>query len=513
VKRSIHQRLARRKYQIERRLARLRKRDAKKTGFHRPVMDTRGLKYELSDRSRGMAYGGVPLIVKIAHHVGLVEAIDRRVQLLKIHLPYHESDHVLNFAVNALCEGTCLEDMELRRNDDGFLDALGAETIPDPTTAGDFCRRFAGEGQIRHLLDAIDEARLNVWRRQPRSFFDRAVLDFDGTFAITNGECKAGMDISYKGEWGYHPLLVSLASTKELLSLINRSGNRPSHEGAAAEADRAAALCRRAGFRKIVFRGDTDFSQTEHLDRWNSGGITFYFGYDCLKNLVDIAESLEQSAWKRLKRPPKYEAQGPPREKPPRVKRQVIRRREFKHLELKSEDVAEFEYRPVACKTTYRMIVVRKNISEEKGEQVLFPVIRHFFYITNDRESTPAEVVFECNDRCDQENLIAQLAGGVKAIAAPVDNLYSNWAYMVMTSLAWTLKAWAALLVPVHPRWKDRHESERQSLLKMEFKTFVNAMIKLPCQIVAQARQTVLRIMNWTPWLPTFFRLCDELRC
>jgi hypothetical protein len=513
VKRSIPQRLARRKQKIKRRLARLRKRNAKKTGFGRPVMNTGGLKYDLSDRDRGCVFGGVPLIVKIAQRVGLVDAIDRHVQLLKIHLPYHESDHVLNFAINALCEGTCIEDIELRRNDEAFLDALGAETIPDPTTAGDFCRRFRTDAHVRSLLDAIDESRLNVWKEQPSSFFDRAVIDMDGVFAITLGECKQGMDISYKNDWGYHPLIVSLANTKEVLSLVNRSGNRPSHEGAAAEADRAAALCRRAGFRKIVFRGDTDFSQTAHLDRWNADGITFYFGYDRTPNLCAIANDLPESRWKPLVRPPKYEAVGPPREKPSNVKRQVIRRREFLHLELESEEVAVFKYRPVACKQTYRMIVVRKNISREKGELRLLDEIRYHFYITNDRQAKPAEVVFECNDRCDQENLIAQLAGGVKAIAAPVDNLYSNWAYMVMTSLAWTLKSWTALLVPVHPRWKERHETERRTLLTMEFKTFVNVVVKLPCQIVTKARQTVVRLLSWTPWLPVFFRLCDELRC
>ena len=513
MKRSIWQRLERRKRRIERRLARQRKRAAKKTGFHRPVLDTRGLKYELSDRSRGIAYGGVPLILKIAHRVGLVEAIDNRLRLLFLHRPYHESDHVLNFVINAFCEGTCLEDIELRRNDEAFLDAIGAETIPDPTTAGDFCRRFRTEGHIRSLEDAIDEARLNVWKEQPDDFFKKAVIDMDGTFAVTTGACKQGMDISYKKEWGYHPLIVSLANTREVLSIVNRPGSRPSHEGAAAEADRAAALCRKAGFRQIVFRGDTDFSQTAHLDRWNADGITFYFGYDCHPNLAAIANDLPERRWKRLVRPPKYEASGEPRRRPSNVKRQVIRRRDYEHLELLSEEVAVFKYRPVACRKTYRMVVVRKNISKEKGELRLLDEIRYFFYITNDRRATPAEVVFECNDRCDQENLIAQLAGGVKAIAVPVDNLHSNWAYMAMAGLAWTLKAWAALLVPVHPRWKVRHESERQRLLTMEFKTFVNAMIKLPCQIVDQARRTTLRVLNWTPWLSVFFRLCDELRC
>ena len=96
---------------------------------------------------------------------------------------------------------------------------------------------------------------------------------------------------------------------------------------------------------------------------------------------------------------------------------------------------------------------MRKNLSVEKGEKVLFDDVRYFFYITNDRARSASEVVFCANDRCDQENLIAQLSGGVRALAAPVDTLTSNWAYMVMASLAWTLKAWFALSLPETGRW------------------------------------------------------------
>jgi hypothetical protein len=505
--------LAERKRQMRRRLERL---NARKYQLAQQeadcVLNTNGLKYELSGKTRGVAYGGISLMHRLAHEVGLVDAIDGHLHLLKMHVPYHESDHVLNFAINALCDGTCLQDIELRRNDACFLDALGAEAIPDPTTAGDFCRRFEA-GHVRRLMDAIDMARLNVWRRQPAAFFEEAILDFDGTLVITTGECKAGMDISYKGEWGYHPLVVTLANTGELLSIVNRSGNRPSEEGAAAEADRAIARCRRGGFRRIVLRGDTAFSQTERLDGWDSEGVVFVFGYDAKKNLIERAESLEKTAWTKLERPASYVASGPPRDRPPRVKRQIIRTREFLHLELKSEEVAEFEYQPTACARPYRMIVVRKNISQERGEQRLIDEVRYFFYITNDRTRTAAEVVFFANDRCDQENLIAQLAGGVRALAAPVDNLVSNWAYMVMTSLAWTLKAWVALWLPVHPLHAERHEAERRNLLRMEFKTFVNALVKIPCQIVHQARRLIVRVLNWNPYLPAFFRLCRVLRC
>src|SRR5881398_4088885 len=98
--------------------------------------------------------------------LGLPEVIDEKLHLLKIHLPYHESDHVLNLAYNALCDGTCLQDIELRRNDEVFLDALGARRIPDPTTAGDFCRRFR-ESDLRALQDAFHEVRVRAWKEQP----------------------------------------------------------------------------------------------------------------------------------------------------------------------------------------------------------------------------------------------------------------------------------------------------------------------------------------------------------
>ena len=137
----------------------------------------------------------------MARKIGLVDAIDRHLHLLKVHLPYHESDHVLNIAYNLLAGGTCLEHIELLRNDETYLDALGARRIPDPTTAGDFCRRF-DQRRIELLQEAFNETRLSVWGRQPKKFFDEAVIDADGTLVETDGECKQGMDIAYDGTWG-----------------------------------------------------------------------------------------------------------------------------------------------------------------------------------------------------------------------------------------------------------------------------------------------------------------------
>jgi len=264
----------------------------------------RHTQYEHSDRVRGLVSGGIGAMHRLAQHTGLVEAIDRHVEVLKVHLPYHESDHVLGLAYNVLCGGTCVQDIEQRRQDEVYLDALGAQRIPDPTTAGDFCRRFDAAA-IEALQAAINETRIRVWRAQPVAFFDEAVIDADGTLVETTGQCKEGMDIAYTGVWGYHPLVVSLAHTQEPLFLINRSGNRPSAEGAAERFDQARTLCRDAGFRRITFRGDTDFSQTRHLDRWDAEGVRFVFGYDARANVIGAADALPARAWTPLVRRPR----------------------------------------------------------------------------------------------------------------------------------------------------------------------------------------------------------------
>ena len=489
-----------------------------------PMLTARNIQYEVAQRARGVAAGGIGAMHVLARRTGLIEALDRRLHLLKVHLPYHESDHVLNIAYNILVGGTCLQDIERQRNEEGYLDGLGAQRIPDPTTEGDFCRRFT-PADIETLLDTVNEVRLGVWKRQPSSFFGEAVIDADGTLATTYGQCKEGMDISYKGQWGYHPLVVSLANTGEVLYLVNRSGNRPSHEGAAQRFDQAIALCRRAGFETILLRGDTDFTQTEDLDRWDGQGVTFIFGIDAMPKVVQLADDLPPSAWRSLLRREKYEVATRERARPENVKERIVKEREFENIRLVSEEVAEFAYQPGKCQKPYRIVAVRKNLSVEKGERRLFDEVRYFFYLTNDGESPPETIVPVANGRCQQENLIEQLKNGVRAMEMPVDDLVSNGAYMVMASLAWTLKAWLALCLPEEGRWREKYRAQKQSLLSMEFKKFLNVLMRVPCQIVRTGRRIVYRLLSWNPWLEVLLRgvealcrspavpVCRPLRC
>jgi len=467
----------------------------------KPMFAGSNIVYEMAEKTQAMGCGGIGAIHLMAQKIGLVDSLNKSVQVLKRHLPYHESDHVLNVAYNIVAGGERLEDIELRRQDECFLNGLGAQRIPDPTTAGDFTRRFSPEN-IVSLMDAINDARQRVWKEQPKGFLAKAVIDVDGTIAPTLGECKAGMDISYKGIWGYAPLIVSLANTKEVLYLVNRPGNAPSHDGAGAWMDRAIALVKpHAG--GVHLRGDTDFSLTGKFDEWDQAGVTFNLGMDASSTLVALAEGLHEAHWRGLARGER-EIKTEPRERPENVKEQIVREREYLNQRLESEQVAEFEYQPGKCQKGYRMVVLRKNLSIERGEKVLFDEIRYFFYITNRRDLAWYEVVQDANERCNQENVIEQLKNGVNAMRIPVTDLNSNWAYMVMAALAWNLKAWFGLMVPNRERGLE--------LVKMEFRSFLGAVLLLPTQIIRTGRKIIYRILGYNGWLKDFFATWERLR-
>lgn len=454
--------------------------------------------YDVAATTDAMNYGGIAAVHRLATKLGLPKVLDQQVDLLKRHLPYHESDHVLNIAYNVLCGGTRLEDIEVRRHDTAYMNALGTDLIPDPTTAGDFCRRFETEASVMDLVEAINSIRPKLWQGRGRDLLGPiAYIDVDGTMAPTEGECKAGMDISHKGIWGYHPLIVSLANTKEVLYLLNRSGNVPSHTDSVRFIDKAIDLVAPYAER-ICARGDTDFSLTKHFDRW-AQRIDFLFGMDNSSALKTRTLALDEARWQRLERKPPYETlTEQTRERfQENEKERIVKERGFVKLKLNHEDVAEFDYQPGNCTRPYRVVVLRKNITKTEGKEELFDYFRYFYYITTRTDLTAPEVVACANQRCEQENVIEQLKNGVNALRVPVYDLISNWAYMVMAALAWNLKSWFAMMMHL--------KSDRLHYIRMEFKRFLNSIILIPCRVVRRARSIIIRIIGYQPTLDRLF--------
>lgn len=466
-----------------------------------PVLTEKEIEYDMSGRVQAISCGGIGLVHNLVNAIGVPGLINERLELLKRNKPYHESDHILNMAYNIICGGTCLEDIELLRNNAAYMDCMDARRIPDPTTAGDFLRRFSGE-DISELIDISNEMTRRVWEAAlDKDDRESAIIDVDGKIQKTYGECKEGMDMSYKGVWGFSALAVTEATTGVHLAMVNRPGNALSQHDAVKWIDKAIAEAKKT-FGSVYLRGDSSFSLTEHFDEWTASGTQFIFGYDRWQNLQKIAENLPKKAWKSLVH--KSSRRGKKRKKKMKVKPAVVIRRGYETVTQKNLFVGEFNYRPTKCAKAYRMIAVKKIVDVTEGQAHLFEDARYYFYITNIRTMSAADLVRFIHGRCNHENKIEQLDNGIHALKMPAAEFNANWAYMVIASLAWNIKSYIGLVMP------DR--TCGREIIAAEFKSFQNRIINIPCQIVHTGRRIIIRLLNYTQWIEALLNTLTAIR-
>jgi hypothetical protein len=437
-----------------------------------------------SEGSDATTYGGLALAASLMRSLGIAPDLNRDLSLLAAHRPFHESDHVLTHVYNLYAGGTCIEDIADLQTSEPVRRMLGAERIPDPTTAGDFLRRFDADS-LKTLDQVIDRAQEKVWkRRYGKRQAERAIVDLDSCVRPVYGDQKEGTDFTYKGSFGYHPLVISLAGTLECLRLINRSGNTASADGSESHLRELFPMLGRH-FKQLIVRGDSAFAKQAIFDACEESGHFFAVVSPQQQSFARLFEALPAEVWKPYRpREPKAVRQVKRRKRGPNRRRQRARGRNKRDLQLKKQWIAEIAYQPDRSQKLYRLIARYQEIEEhEQGH--LFMLTRFRFALSNLPSSVSAEEVIDLTyQRCDQENLIEQLQHGVTAMRMPTGGMDSNSAFLTCARLAHNIKPWLAqLALPMETmRW--------------EWKRFRRAFVYCAARVVHTAGQVHARFAD-----------------
>ncbi len=467
-----------------------------------PVMTLPKPHLEVQDEAPLTIWGGLALVLAFVRSFNVVKRLNTNLDLLKLWLPYSEADHVLAQTFNLYVGGTCLEDMAELQNNEAVLRMTGACRLPDPTTAGDFLRRF-DEPDRKNLLAlrrTSDELQEDVWEklrkrrvgRSKKKKMPLATVDLDGHIEEELGVQKQGADFSYNGKWGFQPVAITLAQTSEALKLRNRSANGRSSDDVAADLDEVLPRLK-PYFKRILVRGDSDFDRQDIRDVCRKHGAYFAFvARDHKTARTKQAMLIEQERWRpylsRIERREQARQQKPgyrPRTKKPNRRRRRARQRGYKELRQAGQWMAEQFWEPEGEDATYRLVFRRQLVEHREGQIHLFDEYRFWSVVTDlPLEMTTTEVIDETYQRCDQENIIEQLGNGVAAWRMPVAEYLGNCAWLEIARLAWNFGKWIALLaLPAEvTRW--------------EWKRFRKAFVLVAAQVVKGGRQIKTRIFT-----------------
>lgn len=430
------------------------------------------------------AMGGLALAAQLVARLGIAKLINGGLSLLRAHRPFHDSDHVLTHVYNLFVGGSAIEDIADLQHSEPVRRILGTDRIPDPSTAGDFLRRF-DEQDIESLDGVIDEIHQRAWKqRWGRKKQKLGVIDVDSHVHHVYGNQKEGADFTYKGGFGYHPLVISIAGTQECLRLVNRSGNVTSADGAAKHLEDLVPMLK-SRFKKVLVRGDSAFARQDIFDTCDANGMHFAMVSSTQKNFQELADGIKERHWQPFRAKedqPSKKRRKRKRGKNLRSKR--ARERGKRDLKLEKQWIAEIDYQPARSERTYRLIVRRQRI-EESNQGELFELWRYRYVLTNlPRSESTESAIRQTYRRCDQENVIEQLQSGVAAMGMPTGSLLANHAFLVCARLAQNFKAWLAML------------ALGDETMRWEWKRFRKAFVYVAARVTTSGRSCVVRLAS-----------------
>lgn len=456
------------------------------------------LHLESDPRGEITHYGGLVLAQQLVRRFGVAKRLEESLRLFKRHAPYHESDHVLALAYTLYTDGTCLEDQAALQGSEAVRRLVGACRIPDPTTAGDFLRRFRAAQDVEQLSGVTDEVQEAVWSklarnvRRRRKKHELALVDLDGHVKPLYGVQKEGADFGYDGRWSYQPLVVSLGGSGECLKVVNQPGSARSSDAAAKALKEVLPLVRRH-FRNAIVRGDTDFDRSDVFNAAIDEGAYFAIGGRLHQNRAALAEAIAEGRWKPfVPRADRQEQSGPSRHgRTANWRQNKAADRGFRTLRTVRQWVSEIAYQPAGLDSACRMIVRRILIEENNGQGALFEHFRYRLVLTNlPRSYTPRQVIDITYQRCDQENVIEQFGQGIAGWRMPVAEFMGNSAWLQIARLAWNLGKWIAQIAL--PR----------EVVRWEWKRFRRHFVYIAAKVLKTGRRLVVRLAGSHRFLP-----------
>jgi len=456
------------------------------------------LDLESDPRGEMTHYGGLVLAQQFVRRFRVAQQLDGALRLFRRHAPYHESDHVLALAYTLYADGTCLEDQAVLQGSEAVRRMVGACRIPDPTTAGDFLRRFKIVQDVEQLSGVIDEVEEAVWtklcgkERRGTKKRELALVDLDGHVKPLYGAQKEGADFSYNGRWSYQPLVVSLGGSGECLKVVNQPGNARSSD-AAAKALRGVLPRVRRHFRNAIVRGDTDFDRSDVYNAAMDEGAYFAIGARLYPKRAAQVEAIAKKDWEPfVPRAEREERSWPLRHgRTSNWRRQKAAERGYRTLRTVKQWVSEIAYQPHGLDSPCRMIVRRVLIEENDGQGALFKHFRYRLVLTNlPRSYTTRQVIDLTYQRCDQENVIEQFGQGIAGWRMPVAEFMGNSAWLQIARLAWNLGKWIAqIALP-------------SEVVRWEWKRFRRHFVYIAAKVLKSGRRWVVRLAGSHRFLP-----------
>ncbi len=495
--------------------------------MHGPVMRLPKTHIEVDQAPKTTKYGGLVLATGLLRRLSASKRLNENVSVLKQYQPYTEADHILAQALNLYIGGTCIEDMSELQQSEAVCRMLGACRVPDPTTAGDFLRRFEpglNPGALEDLRRTTDGFQGTVWQEKARGSSrgkknkgrynrrlikqDLAVLDMDSHRKEVYGVTKEGADFDYKGKWSLHPFAITMAGTGDCLALRNRPGNVRDSEGSAEALDETLGyVC--PHFKQVLVRGDSGFDRADVREVCHRRGSRFAFVGREFKNRPQIAASIPEEQWqpfetraRRMADARKSKKGHRPRKKRKNRRRQRARERNYKNKRLVRQWVAEVTWRPPDSEHIYRLVIRRQLIEHSKGQTVLFDEYRYRYVVTDLPDSLAATQVIDLTyERCDQENTIEQLGSGLAAWRMPVREFAGNSVWLEIARLAWNLCKWLAQLVLP------------EETVRWEWKRFRRVFVQVSAEVIKRSRQLWVRFNEAHHFLDSLVEAHQRLQC